>query len=147
MAYFDNPLVSNNIPSLQMACFTNFDSPQDSFDMRSLVYGIAVLASLGIMISIAMMPVSDPVNPNAMTQSGTLTMSVPEMSCEFACFPKVKKTLEANTTVASVELAAQKEEGTIDNRQVIVNYDAGFDTVQAALQLKQAGFANSVVVQ
>lgn len=115
--------------------------------MRSLVYGIAILASLGIMIAIGTMPAPQAVNPNAATEPGTLVLSVPEMSCEFSCFPKVKKTLEASQRVNSVELAAQKEEGTIDNRQVIVKYNAGFDSARAITRLTQAGFNDSEVVQ
>ena len=115
--------------------------------MRGFAYTAAVIAAIGIMISIAVMP---PINAN---QSGTtrlsistVTLSVPTMSCEFSCFPKVKETLEATEGVQSVELAKQKEEGTIDNRQVIVRHDSRLDMNAALISLAGAGFSDSNVV-
>ena len=116
--------------------------------MRSIVYGIAALVSLGIMIAIATAPIgSDQNDGYVLPQPGTLVMNVPEMHCEFSCFPKVKETLENTTAVDSVELAEQKEEGTIDNRQVVINYKAGFDVDAAIRLLESNNFANSSVVQ
>ena len=69
------------------------------------------------------------------------------MHCEFACFPRVKETIENAAGVQEVQLAAQKEEGTIDNRQVVVKYDAGFDVASALTLLAEEGFADSDVVQ
>ena len=82
-----------------------------------------------------------------MADSGTLTLDVPSMHCEFACFPRVQKALEDSEGVASVELAPQAEEGVLDNRQVIVNYEPGFDLAAALTSLQEEGFKDSDVVQ
>ncbi len=80
-------------------------------------------------------------------EGGLVTLAVPEMHCEFACFPKIKETLESDETVELVELGPQKEEGAIDNRQVIVKYKAGFDVKNAIALLSEEGFDDSDVVQ
>ncbi len=134
--------------------------------MRSFVYGIAVLAAAGLAFTIATStndsttasqsaigsntPASTAAvatESNAFPESGTLVLSVPDMMCEFSCFPKIKKTLEASQSVNEVELAKQKEAGTVDNRQVIVKYDAGFKVNDAIEMLKAEGFDNAEVVQ
>lgn len=137
--------------------------------MRGLAYAIAAIAAVGIMIAIATMPKeqsSDPATTEIQTadtqpvaesaevlaattdaEGGLVTIAVPEMHCEFACFPKVKETLEAVETVELVELGPQKEEGAIDNRQVIVKYKAGFDVNDAIARLSKEGFDDSDVVQ
>ena len=132
--------------------------------MRGFAYLIAVLAAIGIMIGIVSFPgqktpgpledgadrvATEPVSasPQVMAEAGTLTLAVPSMHCEFACFPKVKKTLESTDGIQSVALAAQKEDGVIDNRQVVVNYDAGFDLNAALVLLVDEGFPDSNVVQ
>lgn len=127
--------------------------------MRGLAYAIAVIAAVGIMIAIAttpQQPVDDLSSPPAiaasatsevMTEAGTLTISVPNMHCEFACFPRVKETIEHAAGVQEVQLAAQKEEGTIDNRQVVVKYDPGFDVASTLTLLAEEGFPDSDVVQ
>ena len=130
--------------------------------MRAMAYVIAALASVGIMIGIA--TISDP-NGNespvtgngtvvssssdqrVMDEPGTLVLSVPTMHCEFGCYPSVKKILESSEAVQGVELAEQKEEGTIDNRAVIVSYGAGFNLDAAIAQLGREGFKESDVVQ
>lgn len=75
----------------------------------------------------------------------SLTLNVPEMHCPFACYPSVKKNLEKRDDVTAVELAPQKEEGVIDNPQVIVTYKPGFDADQAIAMLEAAGFSGSSV--
>lgn len=127
--------------------------------MRGLAYAIAVIAAVGIMIGIAMSPqqasnelvapaaISVSATPEVMTEAGTLTLSVPNMHCEFACFPRVKEAIESAEGVQEVQLAVQKEEGTIDNRQVVVNYDVGFDVNAALTLLSKEGFADSDLVQ
>ncbi|QDV41711.1 hypothetical protein Enr13x_15540 [Stieleria neptunia] len=127
--------------------------------MRSLAYGAAILAAAGIMYLITMSPtepaadaVPSPATPEAVTiapdtevKTASLTMTVPEMHCPFACYPSVKKNLEKRSDVLTVELAPQKEEGIIDNPQVIVTYKDGFDADQAIAQLEAAGFTGSTV--
>lgn len=108
--------------------------------MRGLTYAVAVIAAIGIMIGIANMP---PESTPTSAAPGTVVLNVPNMHCEFSCFPLVKETLESSTTVASVELAPQKEEGTIDNRQIVVNHNPGFDAEEAIGALTKAGFADS----
>ncbi len=125
--------------------------------MRGFAYVIAVLAAIGIMIGIVSypnqneptsnLPTTPPASAAIMTQAGTLTIAVPTMQCEMACFPRVKTTLESNNGVQSVELATQKVEGALDNRQVIVNYDNGFDLNAALSALVEEGFPNSAVVE
>ncbi len=125
--------------------------------MRGFAYVIAVLAAIGIMIGIVSYPnqneptssgtATTPVSAALMTESGTLTIAVPTMQCEMACFPRVKTTLEGKDGVQSVELATQKEEGVLDNRQVIVNYDNGFNLNAALSSLVEEGFPNSAVVE
>jgi len=128
--------------------------------MRGIAYVIAAVAALGIMFVIATAPdpssqpsdtdasvASVAATPEVMTEAGTVTLSVPEMHCEFACFPKVKETLEEAEGVEDVSLAAQKEEGVLDNRQVIVKYQPGFDIHAAIVSLEAAGYKNSDIVQ
>ena len=127
--------------------------------MRFFAYGVAVLAAIGIMVGINLMPEGDknesptptsvksPADVSVSTESHQLAINVPEMMCEFACFPKVKKTLEANEAVTLVKLAPQKEEGTLDNKQVIVSYESGFDPDAAVKLLEKVGFADSSVAE
>jgi copper chaperone CopZ len=126
--------------------------------MRGLVYGIAAVAAVGIMIAIARTggpesgdsaaPASAvATNAVAMEEAGTLTLAVPEMHCSFSCFPRVKEALEKNEAVEQVALGPQKVEGTIDNRQVVVQYKAGFEVDSALKMLATEGFTDSQVVQ
>ena len=129
--------------------------------MRSLAYGAAILAAAGIMYMISTLPtepaaeaVSTPATPDAVAiapdaevTTASLTMTVPEMHCPFACYPSVKKNLEKRSDVVAVELVPQKEEGIIDNPQVIVTYKEGFDAEQAIAQLEAAGFTGSTVAK
>ncbi len=121
--------------------------------MRSLTYGVAVLAALGIMSLIIWYPDNAPTNaagsantvvPEVRTAS--LTMQVPEMHCPFACYPRVKENLEARENVVSVELAQQAKEGVIDNPQVIVTYHDEFDADGAIAKLEAEGFSGSTVL-
>jgi mercuric ion binding protein len=84
---------------------------------------------------------------DAKAETESLTLAVPKMHCEFVCFPSVKETLESVETVELVELGPQKEEGAIDNRQVIVKFKPGFDVNDAVARLTKAGFGDSEVVQ
>ena len=120
--------------------------------MRSIAYAVAILAAAGIMYYVAMSP--DAPAPDAPVAqediadvtTASLTMNVPEMHCPFACYPSIKKNLEERADVVSVELAPQKEEGVIDNPQVIVTYKSGFEPESAIAQLDKAGFSGSTVV-
>ena len=126
--------------------------------MRMMAYAVAVVAAVGIAIMIVTMPdvpeevvarqaaEKAAVEGRVMTEDGTLTLSVPEMHCAVSCYPNVKKALEETKTVASVELAEQKEEGVIDNRQVIVHYKSGFNLDEAIGMLEERGFSDSDLV-
>ena len=122
--------------------------------MRGPAYVAAVIAAVGIMLVIAREP-ADQTNQDlpiaAETTSAasleTLTLSVPEMHCQYACFPKVKNTLEQVDAVAEVQLAKQKDDSVLDNRQVIVKYKEGFDVDEAIGLLAEAGYTDSVLVQ
>jgi mercuric ion binding protein len=124
--------------------------------MRAVVYAVAVIAAAGIMYGIAVMPNNETAptvetvaaEPSeVMTEPGSLTLSVPSMHCAIACYPRVKETLEGIKGVSEVVLDKQKEEGVIDNRQVIVAYDAGFDLAAALASLSKEGFDDADVVQ
>lgn len=124
--------------------------------MRSPIYLLAALASAGIAYYLASTPATQ--TPDAdrvvatetssvvMEQSGTLTLRVDDMHCEFGCFPTVRKTLEGFDNVVSVTLDQQAEEGTLDNPQVLVTYESGFDLGAAQASLAKNGFAKSSVV-
>lgn len=125
--------------------------------MRQIGYIVAVVAAVGIMIAIAMLPgdttgtasqetadQTPVVASEVMAEAGSLTLDVPDMHCPFACYPAVKKTLEQTTGVAEVALAEQQEDGVIDNRQVIVTYDSGFDLSAALATLETSGFKSQV---
>lgn len=114
--------------------------------MRAIVYSLTVVAAIGIMMGIAAIPtgVSE---GRVMDQAGSLTLAVPTMSCTVVCYPAVKEALESSDVVASVALDVQKEEGLIDNRQIIVTYKPGFNVDVAIALLAKSGFANSSVIQ
>jgi len=136
---------------------------QEFKSMRISAYLVAAIAAIGIAIMIASMPQLPPGQGEAdgssravstvstegrvMEEAGTLTLSVPKMHCPFACYPAVKRTLEGTDTVESVELAEQKEEGLIDNRQVVVQYKSGFNLDAAIELLSSQGFSDSEIVQ
>lgn len=125
--------------------------------MRGIAYGVAAIAAVGIMIAIASMPQDDTdsvapasavsVSPKTMQEAGTLTLAVPEMMCQYSCFPNVKKTLEKDGAVTEVVLGPQESEEALDNRQVIVQYNAGFDLAGALDRLNEQGFTDSMMVQ
>ena len=128
--------------------------------MRAVAYVVAALAAVGIMVAIVAMPeqenTADSANPasavaatptRVMSEAGTLTMQVPDMHCPFACYPAIKETLESADTVTEVQLAEQQVEGVIDNPQVIINYQPGFDIDAAIASLQANGFKDSTVVQ
>ncbi len=128
--------------------------------MRSMAYAVAVLAAVGMIVGIAMMPgestpgveltpVAEAVSvaPDVKQEAGTLVMRVPQMHCPFACYPAVKSTLEQESGIASVELAEQKEEGVIDNPEVVIQYESGFDVNSAIAALAKKGFTKSEIVQ
>ena len=82
-----------------------------------------------------------------MQAAGTLTLRVEDMHCPFACYPSVKSTLESQGNVVSVELDKQEEEGAIDNPQVLIKYDSGFDLTAAMDALSKKGFAKHSVIE
>jgi len=139
--------------------------------MRPFAYAIAILVAVGVMYFVATSPSqtetppADPATVNASVTATpdeksyteplesddaslqTVTLNVPEMHCPFACYPNVKKNLEEREDVVAVELAPQKEEGVIDNPQVIVKTKQGFQSDQAIAQLESVGFGGSSVVE
>lgn len=126
--------------------------------MRGLVYGIAAVAAVGIMIVIANSGGSESDVSTApatsvsadvatMEDAGTLTLAVPDMHCSVSCFPRVKKALEENEAIEEVALAPQKVDGIIDNRQVVIQYKAGFAVDNALKALATEGFTDSKLVQ
>jgi len=124
--------------------------------MRSPIYFMAALAAAGIAYFLASSPVQETASGDSvvatetasvvMEQPGTLTLRVDDMHCEFGCFPTVRKTLEGVDKVVSVQLDKQAEAGTLDNPQVVVSYESGFDLSQAQSLLAEKGFAKSSLV-
>jgi periplasmic mercuric ion binding protein len=131
--------------------------------MRSLIYAFAAVAAAGIAYLFATVPpagetsAETPITATApansvmansvMEEAGSLTLRVDDMHCPFACYPAVKKTLEGQDNVVGVELDQQKEEGTIDNPQVVINYESGFDLTAAMNALSKKGFGKHSIVQ
>jgi|GEM_PF-1044856 hypothetical protein len=129
--------------------------------MRSPIYFVAALAAAGIAFFLASGPTPEvepsvvatpspaavtPVASQVLVDSGTLVLRVEDMHCEFACFPKVRETLQGFDKVVSVELDEQAEAGTLDNPQVLITYDPGFDLGAARSALAAKGFAKSTIV-
>ena len=122
--------------------------------MRGPAYVAAVIAAVGIMLVIAREPADQtdqdlPIAAETTSAASleTLTLSVPEMHCQYACFPKVKNTLEQVDAIAEVQLAKQKDDSVLDNRQVIVKYKEGFNVDEAIGLLAEAGYTDSALVQ
>lgn len=131
--------------------------------MRPTIYAIAILAAAGIMYVIATQPTRPPTDESATNADvqtsvadsktidasdvASLTMNVPDMHCPVACYPAIKSHLEKSDAVVSVDLAPQKEEGVIDNPQIIVKHRSEFDPGQAIASLETLGFKNSTVVE
>jgi len=124
--------------------------------MRTPIYFMAALAAAGIAYFLASSPIQQAANGDpvvatetasvVMDQPGTLTLRVEGMHCEFGCFPTVRKTLEGIDQVVSVQLDKQAEAGTLDNPQVVVSYESGFDLGKAQSLLAKNGFAKSSLV-
>ncbi len=129
--------------------------------MRSPIYFVAALAAAGIAFFLASGPTPKverpvvatpspaavtPVASQVLVDSGTLVLRVEDMHCEFACFPKVRETLQGFDNVVSVELDEQAEVGTLDNPQILITYDPGFDLGAARSALAAKGFAKSTIV-
>ncbi|TWT92616.1 heavy-metal-associated domain-containing protein [Neorhodopirellula pilleata] len=122
--------------------------------MKTVAYVVAGLAALGIMVALIVSPTSQgtlsetapaaaslvSTTTEPMTEPGSMTLEVPSMHCQFACFPKVKETLEGSEGVTEVVLAEQPDPNALTVKKVIVKYDTGFDPGKAIASLKQKGF-------
>ena len=116
--------------------------------MRSLLVLSLLLVAAGCGESASVSGTSETVaKPEAITvsfdQGDTATLEVPEMSCPFMCYPKVKETLEGMDGVTAVELVPQEREDAINDRRVTVTFDGHVDGAEAVAALSKAGFANS----
>lgn len=78
--------------------------------------------------------------------SSKMVIKVPTMSCPHGCWPTVKKTLEEQSGVASVELAKQSDETTIDKPEVTITCDGTFDAPAAIDALSKNGFEGAEVL-
>lgn len=123
-----------------------------------LPYVIAVVAAVGIAVAVMKIQVqpdaSDSVSGGdvaltevSMQTPGTVKMAVPEMHCQYSCFPRVKEALEASSAIESVELAPQIDPTVLDDHSVIVHYNAGFKPADAIAELTREGFTDSSVVK
>ncbi|MFG0263817.1 MAG: heavy-metal-associated domain-containing protein [Rhodopirellula sp. JB055] len=125
--------------------------------MKSIVYVVAALAAVGIMVAISATPDQTPeteptaaavvATPEVMAEAGTMTLEVPEMHCQFACFPRVQETLEKNEAVSEVALVDQPDPNALTIKKVVVKYDAGFDVSSALAALQKEGFSSAQKVQ
>ncbi|EKK03122.1 hypothetical protein RBSH_01432 [Rhodopirellula baltica SH28] len=126
--------------------------------MKSIVYVVAALAAVGIMVAISATPDRAPetetapaasvvATPEIMAEAGTMTLEVPEMHCQFACFPRVQETLEKNDAVSEVALVDQPDPNALTVKKVVVKYDAGFDVSSALAALQEQGFTSAQEVQ
>lgn len=129
--------------------------------MKTIAYVVAGLAALGIMFALITAPRSEvapegsapaaaslvSASTEPMAEPGSMTLEVPGMHCAFACYPKVKETLEGSAGVSEVALAEQPDPNSLTVKKVIVKYDAGFDVGKALASLKQKGFDDAQQVQ
>lgn len=69
-----------------------------------------------------------------------VALTVPTMNCPFACWPKVKETLEHQPGVAAVTLAKQAKENAIDNPTVYLTLSGEFSVDDSIAALGDAGF-------
>ena len=133
--------------------------------MRFVVYLVAVLAAAGIVYFVSGSNEKQVAVSESATEAGEevvaedatspvvegdvelISLKVPSMHCPFACYPSIKKTLEAETGVAGVELAEQKEEGLIDNPVVLIKAGTNFDLDKAIATLAGTGFDGASVVE
>ena len=123
--------------------------------MRLVIYSVAALIAAGLVYVIGTSgdhagdaPESGQVASVASFAEGDLvSLHVPDMHCIYACYPKVKETLEHQPGVMAVDLSEQQEEGTIDNPIVLVTVSPDFDMTNTVNSLSNAGFAKSQVVQ
>ncbi len=139
--------------------------------MRTPIYLVAILVAAGIAYFLSQTPEgngevanqstaaqrvvstssatggkSEPAASQVLVDAGTIVLRVEDMHCEFACYPKVRETLEGFDGVVSVELDEQAEKGTLDNPQVLITYNPGFDLGAARAALAKKGYARSSVV-
>lgn len=119
--------------------------------MRPLIYACAAIAAAGIAFFLSAPPTAanrDTATAAVLasgpaTDAGTCKIRVDDMHCEHGCFPKVRQTLEELPQVVAVTLDQQAEEGTLDNPQVVVQFQPGFDLAAAQSQLAKKGFART----
>ncbi|MEM6980465.1 MAG: heavy metal-associated domain-containing protein [Planctomycetota bacterium] len=125
--------------------------------MKAIAYVIAVLAAVGIVVAISSTDDSassdqaaSSVEATAVSvaaTAGEVTLEVPGMHCQHACYPRVKKTLERQPNVTEVALVDQPDPEALTVKQVVVKYDAGFEANAAVETLHGAGFADAVILQ
>lgn len=121
--------------------------------MRFVVYLVAVLAAAGIVYyvgttgqeQVVATATAEVPHEADEAQLQTISLKVPGMHCPAACYSSVKKTLESEAGVQTVELVAQKEEGRIDNPVVIIKHDPSFDLNKAVASLEKRGFSDAAV--
>ena len=74
-----------------------------------------------------------------------VALTVPTMNCPFACWPKVKETLEHQPGVSAVTLATQGKENVIDNPTVYLSLSGEFSADESIAALTEAGFDGATV--
>lgn len=110
--------------------------------IRSMCLSVAAVLLIGGCADTEVVSeVSETVEPVATFAAGeSATLEIPGMSCQMACYPKIKKTLEGLEGVEVVELVPQEEEVAINDHRVIVKFDADVEQDSAMDALAAAGY-------
>lgn len=77
------------------------------------------------------------------TSGDVATLTIPEMHCQLACYPKVKRTLEGVAGVESVALVEQQDDVQIDDRRVTITFAGDVSGADAVAALEGAGYPGS----
>ena len=72
----------------------------------------------------------------------TVEMEIPGMHCPYGCYPTVESTLASQPGVESVRLVDPEdaEDGSIDDRRVLIVLNDKFNATAASTALAEAGF-------
>lgn len=125
--------------------------------MKHCFFAFALLFAAGCAEDVE--PIADPDQTGAESGSGVsapseaitasfstgdvATLAVPEMNCQLACFPKVKRTLEGVDGIELVELVEQTDDVAIDDRRVTVRFAGDVTGADAVAALEEAGYPDS----
>ena len=115
-----------------------------------MVVGCAKSEGEGAAVSVSATDAAAVETPSRVTKDPNVkytrvSLEVPTMSCPFACWPKVKETLESQAGVGEVTLSPQKDKDAIDNPVVFIEVSDQFQTETAVEALSKVGFDGAKV--